>query len=357
MFHSGLPTSILESIDAHAEKEHISRTEAFVSYLQTGLEISDAQANEPSKDEVLLRSTSRMISRSSKRSCKLSLVLRLPSSLHRSCSRESLKNLLKKKLSRANSPLPTKLKSQEETQEVEEDEDEGVTVSLKSEPEPDLAEEAEALAEEDYSTSDATSREESSTAAYSLYAIGEEESFTEIKPVDELDEASEFTTSDAVSEEDPAEEVDTVDPSEDESDFTTSDATEGGEVLSLKKLEKAVSKAAKDIASIEKVWLYGSAADAKEIEGSSIDLCVKTEDDDKLKSKHLDAFVAIIEEELAEQVMGAQARSRQRPQAGYEEQSRTLQEVRYVLINQKSRSLKRLFLCTELFLCLLLAVA
>ena len=37
-----LPTSILESIDAHAEKEHISRTEAFVNYLQTGLEISDA---------------------------------------------------------------------------------------------------------------------------------------------------------------------------------------------------------------------------------------------------------------------------------------------------------------------------
>lgn len=71
-----LPTSILESIDAHAEKEHISRTEAFVYYLQTGLEISDAQANEPSKDEVLL--ASRMISRSSKRSCKLSLVLRLP---------------------------------------------------------------------------------------------------------------------------------------------------------------------------------------------------------------------------------------------------------------------------------------
>lgn len=139
-------------------------------------------------------------------------------------------------------------------------------------------------------------------AAYSLYAIGEEESFTEIKPVDELDEASEFTTSDAVSEEDPAEEVDTVDPSEDESDFTTSDATEGGEVLSLKKLEKAVSKAAKDIASIEKVWLYGSAADAKEIEGSSIDLCVKTEDDDKLKSKHLDAFVAIIEEKTGKQV-------------------------------------------------------
>ena len=94
----------------------------------------------------------------------------------------------------------------------------------------------------------------------------------------------------------------TVDPSEDESDFTTSDATEGGEALSLKKLEKAVSKAAKDIASIEKVWLYGSAADAKEVEDSSIDLCVKTEDDDKLKSKHLDAFVAIIEEKTGKQV-------------------------------------------------------
>ena len=281
-----LPTSILESIDAHAEKEHISRTEAFVYYLQTGLEISDAQANEPSKDEVLLQSIQDDLT--------------------------VIKALLQTQPGAATAPHPytvpaveipeepaqeeavasefttsDEVEEPEETQEVEEDEDEGVTVSLQSEPEPDLAEEAEALAEEDYSTSDATSSEESSTAAYSLYAIGEEESFTEIKPVDELDEASEFTTSDAVSE---------------ESDFTTSDATEGGEVLSLKKLEKAVSKAAKDIASIEKVWLYGSAADAKEIEGSSIDLCVKTEDDDKLKSKHLDAFVAIIEEKTGKQV-------------------------------------------------------
>lgn len=72
-----LPTSILESIDAHAEKEHISRTEAFVYYLQTGLEISDAQANEPSKDEVLLQSIQDDLT-ASKRSCKLSLVLRLP---------------------------------------------------------------------------------------------------------------------------------------------------------------------------------------------------------------------------------------------------------------------------------------
>lgn len=294
-----LPTSILESIDAHAEKEHISRTEAFVYYLQTGLEISDAQANEPSKDEVPLQSIQDDLT--------------------------VIKALLQTQPGAATTPHPytvpaveipeepaqaeavasefttsDEVEEPEEAQEVEEDE--GVAVSLESEPEPDLAEEAEALAEEDYSTSDATSSEESSTAAYSLYAIGEEESFTEIKPVDELDEASEFTTSDAVSEEEPAEEIDTVDPFEDESDFTTSDATEGGEALSLKKLEKAVSKAAKDIASIEKVWLYGSAADAKEVEDSSIDLCVKTEDDDKLKSKHLDAFVAIIEEKTGKQV-------------------------------------------------------
>ena len=184
-----LPTSILESIDAHAEKEHISRTEAFVYYLQTGLEISDAQANEPSKDEVLLRSIQDDLT--------------------------VIKALLQTQPGAATAPHPytvpaveipeepaqeeavasefttsDEVEEPEETQEVEEDEDEGVTVSLKSEPEPDLAEEAEALAEEDYSTSDATSREESSTAAYSLYAIGEEESFTEIKPVDELDEAS-----------------------------------------------------------------------------------------------------------------------------------------------------------------------
>ena len=188
-----LPTSILESIDAHAEKEHISRTEAFVYYLQTGLEISDAQANEPSKDEVLLQSIQDDLT--------------------------VIKALLQTQPGAATAPHPytvpaveipeepaqeeavasefttsDEVEEPEETQEVEEDEDEGVTVSLKSEPEPDLAEEAEALAEEDYSTSDATSSEESSTAAYSLYAIGEEESFTEIKPVDELDEASEFTT-------------------------------------------------------------------------------------------------------------------------------------------------------------------
>lgn len=232
-----LPTSILESIDAHAEKEHISRTEAFVYYLQTGLEISDAQANEPSKDEVLLQSIQDDLT--------------------------VIKALLQTQPGAAAAPHPytvpaveipeepaqaeagasefttsDEVEAPEETQEIEEDEDEGVAVSLESEPEPDLAEEAEALAEEDYSTSDATSSEESSTAAYSLYAIGEEESFTEIKPVDELDEASEFTTSDAVSEEEPAEEIDTVDPSEDESDFTTSDATEGGEALSLSRSSK-----------------------------------------------------------------------------------------------------------------------
>lgn len=287
-----LPTSILESIDAHAEKEHISRTEAFVYYLQTGLEISDAQANEPSKDEMLLQSIQDDLT--------------------------VIKALLQTQPGAATTPHPytvpaveipeepaqtevvadefttsDEVEEPEETQEVEEDEDEGVAVSLESEPEPDLAEEAEALAEEDYSTSDTTSSEESSTAAYSLYAIGEEEDFTEIKPVDELEEASDFTTSDAISEEE---------PTEDESDFTTSDATEGGEAVSLKKLEKAVSKAAKDITSIEKVWLYGSAADTKEVEASSIDLCVKTEDDDKLKSKHLDAFVAIIEEKTGKQV-------------------------------------------------------
>lgn len=171
-----LPTSILESIDAHAEKEHISRTEAFVYYLQTGLEISDAQANEPSKDEVLLQSIQDDLT--------------------------VIKALLQTQPGAATTPHPytvpaaeipeepaqaeavasefttsDEVEEPEETQEVEEDE--GVAVSLESEPEPNLAEEAEALAEEDYSTSDATSSEESSTAAYSLYAIGEEESFTE----------------------------------------------------------------------------------------------------------------------------------------------------------------------------------
>lgn len=151
-----LPTSILESIDAHAEKEHISRTEAFVYYLQTGLDISDAQANEPSKDEVLLQSIQDDLT--------------------------VIKALLQTQPGAATAPHPytvpaveipeepaqeeavasefttsDEVEEPEETQEVEEDEDERVTVSLKSEPEPDLAEEAEALAEEDYSTSDVSS--------------------------------------------------------------------------------------------------------------------------------------------------------------------------------------------------------
>lgn len=126
-----LPTSILESIDAHAEKEHISRTEAFVYYLQTGLEISDAQANEPSKDEVLLQSIQDDLT--------------------------VIKALLQTQPGAATAPHPytvpaveipeepaqeeavasefttsDEVEEPEETQEVEEDEDEGVTVSLKS---------------------------------------------------------------------------------------------------------------------------------------------------------------------------------------------------------------------------------
>lgn len=137
-----LPTSILESIDAHAEKEHISRTEAFVYYLQTGLEISDAQANEPSKDEVLLQSIQDDLT--------------------------VIKALLQTQPGAATTPHPytvpaveipeepaqaeavasefttsDEVEEPKETQEVEEDE--GVAVSLESEPEPDLAEEAEAL--------------------------------------------------------------------------------------------------------------------------------------------------------------------------------------------------------------------
>lgn len=139
-----LPTSILESIDAHAEKERISRTEAFVYYLQTGLEISDAQANEPSKDEVLLQSIQDDLT--------------------------VIKALLQTQPGAAAAPHPytvpaveipeepaqeeavasefttsDEVEEPEETQEVEEDEDEGVAVSLKSEPGPDLAEEPKRL--------------------------------------------------------------------------------------------------------------------------------------------------------------------------------------------------------------------
>lgn len=105
-----LPTSILESIDAHAEKEHISRTEAFVYYLQTGLEISDAQANEPSKDEVLLQSIQDDLT------VIKALLQTQPGAAtaphpYTVPAVEIPEEPLKKKLSRANSPLPTKLKS------------------------------------------------------------------------------------------------------------------------------------------------------------------------------------------------------------------------------------------------------
>ena len=144
-----------------------------------------------------------MISRSSKRSCKLSLVPQLHLIPYTVPAVEIPEEPAQTEVVANEFTTSDEVEELEETQEVEEDEDKGIAVSLESEPEPDLAEEAEALAEEDYSTSDVIRAEESSSAAYSLYAIGEEEDFTEIKPVDELDEANDFSTSDAVSEEEP----------------------------------------------------------------------------------------------------------------------------------------------------------
>ena len=117
-----LPTYLLESIDAHAERESISRTEAFVHYLQTGLEISDEKANEPSADEALLQSIQAELA--DIKALLMSGGTNMPAS--------------------AAAPSST---SSAATAAVEEDT--MVPVSLTSE------EEAEAQADEDYSTSDA----------------------------------------------------------------------------------------------------------------------------------------------------------------------------------------------------------
>lgn len=246
-----LPTYILESIDAHAEKENISRTEAFVFYLQTGLDIADVKANEPSKDESMFQAIQDELAE-----IKMMLQAQQPDGY-----------------------TPTATPSSETIKE-------------------DSAAEAEELNEEDFTDSDAVMEETPDEESSSFSALDDAETFTEIKPLDDL---SDFTTSDAPYDEgstDLSEGESEAAPLEEEDEESQSD----DDALSHKKLEKAIAKAAKEIDSIEKIWLYGPAAENKEITDPSIDLCVKTEDDEKLKSKHLDAFVTAVEEKTGKAV-------------------------------------------------------
>lgn len=372
-----LPTYILESIDAHAEKESISRTEAFVFYLQTGLDIADTKANEPSKDESMLQSIQEELA-------EIKAMLR-SQQMDQPVSFEAIEDETESEdaadaedeaddftTSDAVSFPPldnTEAEVAEETFEEEsldatdeaEDEefatdsdtdaDEQIVVTEEDDEGEDRTAESEAFAETYFSASDAVSEEtledtddedevfeadeaeepekideddeddfsdsdavmeEPESDISSLYAIGETEGFTEIKPLEDL---SDFTTSDALSEDADSDEAEDEDFATAE-DFTTSDAVSFDDAdytyaeaddhseedtLSQKKLEKAVAKAAKDISAIEKVWLYGPAAESKEITESSIDLCVKTEDDE-IKSKHLEAFVAAVEEKTGKLV-------------------------------------------------------
>lgn len=274
-----LPTYILESIDAHAEKENISRTEAFVFYLQTGLDIADNKEKEPSKDELLL---------------------------------QSIQNDL--------TVIKAMLASPEYLQQVSA-EDAAAAVEAEQAQTAATAE-SEAVAESEFSASDAVAEEP--------FAQEEEPSNNDAEAVEEAAEAEEvvepvdeFTTSDAVSEDElsaevtftaeEAEEEELVEEVEEESadDQAEAELVESSEeelaeedaenALSQKKLEKAVSKAAKQIDAIEKVWLYGPAADEKEITAPIVDLCVKAEDD-KIKPKHVDAFVAALEEKTGKTV-------------------------------------------------------
>lgn len=302
-----LPTYLLEAIDAHAEKENISRTEAFVFYLQTGLDIADNKAEEPTKDQALLQSIQDDVT------------------------------VIKALLSTQGFAVPA-VSSTPELTDAAAVEDEFDTSDAVMETEQPIENaysqaeraESEEEAESDFSGSDAVIEE---TFGGPLdEEASEPEAGTEAEAFDNTDEevfeeAADYSTSDAVYEESIAEESDDENPEvfEPIDDFDASDAvseddlsaevtfmaeeegeeSEGSEdtenALSAKKLEKAVAKAAKQIDSIEKVWVYGPAADEKDIVATVIDLCVKAADD-KIKAKHLEAFISAVEEKTGKTV-------------------------------------------------------
>lgn len=424
-----LPTYLLESIDAHAERESISRTEAFVFYLQTGLDIADVKAEEPSKDESMLMSIQEdlaeikaLLQQGASPSAPAQAIAEAPAPAVEASSvfttEEAAESeayaeenfmasdavseeMFVDKLEEMSDEAPSDdIFTVEERAEAEAEAEENYTTSDavseeafsapdtvsenvftsheaddETEDKDETADESNEsdtneLAEEEsmFSTSDAVmeeAAEEPSSSVFSLYANGDSEGYTEIKPVESIDEfttsdaialeeiesddededglieeESMFSTSDAEEEELQAtssfysfatsadlEDIDVdenegFDDSEDENedgrpsdedeaieeayDFDTSDAVDREEIeaeidpcdeaLSYKKLEKAVAKASKQIDFIEKVWLFGPAANEEEITSPVLDLCVKTEDDKKLKSKHLDPFISTIEE-------------------------------------------------------------
>lgn len=430
-----LPTYLLESIDAHAERESISRTEAFVFYLQTGLDIADVKADEPSKDESMLMSIQEdlaeikaLLQQGAGQAVPAQAIAEAVVPAVEATSAFTPEEAAESETYAEDAFTGSDAVSEETAVNEPEEEPEADSVETSSEEPSESAysaeerAEAETEAEEDYTTSDAVSEEmfsapetaseeafvlhetddepesddededreddtdelaeeegmfstsdaveeEPSSSVFSLYASGDSEGYTEIKPVESIDdfttsdavnaeeiesddededglieEASMFSTSDAEKEEpqemnsfypfatsdDDESDFDTEDTGEDETfgedidegeddeasdekdaveesyDFDTSDAVDYEEIedevdpcdeaLSYKKLEKAVAKASKQIDFIEKVWLFGPAADEEEITAPVLDLCVKTEDDKKLKSKHLDPYIAAIEE-------------------------------------------------------------
>lgn len=221
-----LPTFLLESVDAHAEKENISRTDALVYYLQAGLEFKDAIAHEPSREEQMFMAIQNELA--------------------------DIKALLQAEQLAVPVPVlePSSLAALVNKQNKE-----------------NAAVESDAKTEE-------KDKEDS---------------------VEETDSCEHVTTGEVPCEEEPLEQADAPEQTD------TPEQTEDFDA-SCKKLEKAVAKAAKEISAIEKVWLYGAAAEREELADDSIDLCIKTENDEKLKSKHLEAFVAAIEEKMSRTV-------------------------------------------------------
>lgn len=329
-----LPTYLLEAIDAHAEKENISRTEAFVHYLQTGLDIADAKAEEPSKSELLLQNIQDDITVIKALLSTQPVVLTEVDDDMFDDS-DAVEEVFEATPSVGDTEgVASEFATSDEVEAVDE-----VVEDIEDEPSAYSTEERAASEEaaEDYTGSDAVFAETYETVTdesdvietshevvednneYStsdavfdnMYASGsanEEERDDEdlreslFDDSDEVEEGSTDVTFYAEeSEEAYVEEVEN-DTAKDEAETSyyesveeTLDEQTSENALSFKKLEKAVTKAAKQVSSIEKVWVYGAAAEEKEVTTPIIDLCVKASDD-KIKSKHLEAFVTAVEE-------------------------------------------------------------
>lgn len=314
-----LPTYLLESIDAHAERESISRTEAFVHYLQTGLEISDEKANEPSADEALLMSIQAELAEikamlsggavvaASTPSTDVAAVPEIESEIEPETAAVSLEAIEDDEefdtsdavYEDASADSSAEVSAAEaEIEEADEfdasdavvapvanvfsssyepaaakDKDETPTTTLS-----DFYEEAaaEEEAEEDFSGSDAVSEEsviENNPYVSTNYFDNAADNAAEEESEEDADM---FSDSDAVYE------ASSVDDDELYS-----------EPMSLEELSDAVALVAQQFPMIEKVWLFGNAATGGAIEQDTIDLCVKAE---KLKSKYADLFISMIKD-------------------------------------------------------------